>query len=70
MKFGQLIEQNVIWFSCISSLLVLEIFKFLSCLEKQLNWKDKVDIKTYDVTTWLTNNCNTHIAHIAQYLKK
>ena len=26
-----------------------------------------VNFKIYDVTTWLTNNCNTHIA---QYLTK
>ena len=26
------------------------------------NQKDKVDFKSYDVTTWLTNNCNTHIS--------
>ena len=29
--------------------------------------KDKTDIEMYDVTTWETNNWNTHIA---QYLKK
>ena len=28
---------------------------------------DKVNFKIYDVTAWLTNNCNTHIA---QYLEK
>ena len=27
--------------------------------------KDKVNFKIYDVTTWLSNNCN---AHIGQYL--
>ena len=39
------------------------IFKFLPSLD----WKDKVNFKIYDVTTWLTNNYNTHIA---QYLAK
>ena len=31
------------------------------------DWKDKVNFKIYDVATWLTNSCTTHIA---QYLKK
>ena len=47
-------------------LFVLKIFKFLSWLfghvAKRLNKKDKVNFKSYDVTTWLANNCNTHIA--------
>ena len=25
-----------------------------------------VNFKTYDVTTWETNNCNTYIAHISR----
>ena len=29
--------------------------------------KDKVNFKIFDVTTWLTNNYNTHIT---QYLRK
>ena len=32
-----------------------------------LDYKDKVNFKIYDVTTWETNNCNTHIV---QYLRK
>ena len=36
-------------------------------VEKRLDKKDKVNFKFYDVTAWLTNNCNTHIA---QYLKQ
>ena len=44
--------------------------KFLSWLfghvTKRLDKKDKVNIKFYDVTAWLANNCNTHIA---QYLE-
>ena len=28
--------------------------------------KDKVNFKIHDVTTWFTNNCNTHVAHISQ----
>ena len=49
----------------------LKIFKFLLWLfehvEKRLNNKDKIYFKIYDVGTWFTNNCNTHID---QYLKK
>ena len=40
---------------------------FLVLLEKRLDLKDKVNFKIHDVTTWLTNNYNTHIA---QYLTK
>ena len=51
--------------------LVLKIFKFLSSLfghiAERLDKKDKINFKFYDVTAWLSNNCNTHIA---QYLKK
>ena len=50
---------------------VLKIFNFLSLLfghvEKQLDQKEKVNFKIYDITAWLRNNCNIHIA---QYLKK
>ena len=49
------------------ALFVLKIFKFLSCLfgnvEKQLDWKYKVIFKIYDITIWLTNSYDTHIAH-------
>ena len=47
------------------------IFKFLCWLfyrvKKRLDYKDKVNFKIYDVTAWLTNNYNTHIA---QYLTR
>ena len=50
---------------------VLKVFKFLSGVfghvSKQLDYKDKINFKFDDVTAWLTNNCNTHIA---QYLEK
>ena len=36
-------------------------------VDKDDSKNDKVYFKIYDVTTWLANNCNTHIA---QYLKK
>ena len=52
-------------------LFVLKIFKILSWLfghvAKQLDQKDKVNFKFYDVTVCLTNNCH---AHIAQYPEK
>ena len=42
------------------------VLKFLSWyfghVTKPLDMKDKVDFKFYDVTAWLTNNCNTHIS--------
>ena len=40
---------------------------FLVMQKKRLNQKGKVNLKIYDVTTWLTNNFNTHIT---QHLKK
>ena len=62
--------KNYFYFTS-KALLVLKIFKFLSQLfrhvAKRLDKKDKVSLKFYDVTTWLTSNCNTHIA---QYLEK
>ena len=36
-------------------------------ISKRLDLKDKVNLKFYDVTAWLTNYFNTHIA---QYLEK
>ena len=39
---------------------------FLVMYKKRLNQKDKVDFKIPDVTTWLINNFNTHIAQICQ----
>ena len=36
-------------------------------VEKQLDKKDKVILKNYDVTIWLTKRYDTHIV---QYLKK
>ena len=34
---------------------------------KRLDQKDKVNFKNYDVTAWLTNNCDTPIT---QYFEK
>ena len=53
------------------TLFVLKIFNFLSLLfchvEKWLDQKYKINVKTYDVATWERNNFN---ALISQYLKK
>ena len=53
------------------ALFVLKIFKFLSRLfghvAKRLDKKDKVNFRFYDVTAWLKDNRN---AHIAQYFEK
>ena len=61
---------NAFYFA-LKALFVLSMFKILSSLFglvwKQLDEKDQVNFEIYDVTTWSTNNCNTHIAH---YLKK
>ena len=52
-------------------LFVLKIFKFLSWLfghvAKQLDKKDTINFKFYDVTARIANKCNTHIV---QYLEK
>ena len=62
--------KNAFYFTS-KALFVLKIFKFLSLLfghaAKQLAKKDKAIFKFYDVTAWLINICNTHIA---QYLEK
>ena len=41
-------------------------FDFFGRVAKRLDQKDKVNFKIYDVTAWLTNNCNTHVAHISR----
>ena len=43
------------------------LMTFWSGWKNDLIRKDKVNFKIHDVTTWLTKNCNTHIA---QYLTK
>ena len=49
----------------------VKIFTFLTWLfgyvEKRFDQKDKANVKVFDVTNWLTNNCNTDIT---QYFKK
>ena len=62
--------KNTFYFT-LKALFVPQIFKFLSCIfghvAKRLDKNDQVNFKFYDVTAWLTNKCNTHIA---QYLDK
>ena len=62
--------KNAFYFTS-KALFILKIFKFLSWrfgqVAKQLDQKDKFNFKIYDVSTSLTNNCNTYIA---QYLEK
>ena len=60
--------KNAFYFTS-KALLLLKIFKFLSLIFghvesntfghiEQLDWKDKVNFKIYDITTWWTNNFN------------
>ena len=62
--------RNAFYFA-LKALFVLKIFIFLfwffGRVAKRLDQKDKVNFKIHDVTTWLTNNYNTHIA---RYLTK
>ena len=62
--------KNAFYFMLIA-FFVLKTFTFLSWfyvhVVKPPNKTAKVKFKIYDVTNWITNNYNTHIA---QYLKK
>ena len=62
--------KNVFYFT-LKALFALKIFKFLSCefghIAKRLDKKDKVNFKFYNVTAWLVNNPNTHVA---QYFER
>ena len=61
--------KNAFYFT-LKALFVLEIFTFLSRLfgyvRKDLDKKDEVNFKIYNVTDWTTNDYNKHIV---QYLK-
>ena len=56
--------KNAFYFT-LKTLFFLKIFKLLSWsfgyAGKWLDYKDQVNFKIYDVTTWLTNSCNAHI---------
>ena len=62
--------KNAFYFM-LKALFIHDIFIFLFCLfcyaEKQLDEKDKVNFKMYDVTDCTASFYNTHIV---QYLKK
>ena len=59
--------KNAFYFTS-KALFVPKIFKVVfGNVSKHLDKKEKVNFKFYDVTGWLTYNCNTHIA---QYLEK
>ena len=62
--------KNAFYFTS-KAFFVLKVFRFLTWLfghvSKQLDKKDKVNFKLYEVTVWLTNNRNTDIV---QYFKK
>ena len=58
--------KNAFYFA-FNVIFVPKILKFLSWsffgyVEKQPGWTDKINFITDEVTTWETNNCNTHIA--------
>ena len=57
--------KNVFYF-ILKALFVLKIFTFY--IDFLIMWlENRVKFKIYDVTTWLKNNCKTHIT---QYLTK
>ena len=60
--------KNAFYFTS-KALSFLKIFKFFLWLfghvAKRLDKKDKVNFIFYNVTAWLSNNCNTHIANIS-----
>ena len=62
--------KNAFYFT-LKALFVLKIFKFLSWLfshvAKRTDYKFQINFKFYDVTAWLTKNCDTHIV---QHLEK
>ena len=62
--------KNAFYFT-LKALFVLKIFKFLSWLfshvAKRIDYKLQINFKFYDVTVWLTKNCDTHIV---QHLEK
>ena len=63
--------KNAFYFT-LKALFVIKIFKFFSWLfgyvGKRLDEKDQINFKIYDVTTCLTNICNTHLP-ISQEVK-
>ena len=63
--------KNAFYFT-LKALFVLKILKFLFWLIVHVEENDfirKVNFKIYDVTSWETNNYNTHIAQYYQEVK-
>ena len=64
--------KNAFYFTS-KAIFILKTFNFLSWLfghvgkRPNIDKKDRVNFKFYDVTTWLKNNFNKHIV---QYLEK
>ena len=58
------VKKNAFYF-ILKALFVLKLFNFLlwrfGHVGKRLDQKGKINFKIYDMITWLTNNCNTHI---------
>ena len=52
---------NTNTFHVVTLLVILKV-GHSSSKKERFDYKDKVNIKIHDVTTWLTNNYNTHIA--------
>ena len=65
--------KNAIYFTS-TVLFVFKIFKFFSWHfsngANELDKKEKVNFKFYDVAAWLTNNCNTHITQYLEMYKQ
>ena len=57
--------KNAFYFTS-KAVFVLKMFNFLSWVyvhvAKRLDKKDEINLKIHDVTAWLTNNGNAHIA--------
>ena len=60
------VMKNAFYFA-LKALFVLKIFNFLSWRFGHAEKQTEVTFKAYDVTAWLTDNYNTHIAN---YLRK
>ena len=54
----------------LKALFVLKVFKYLYWLFGHVYEKDKVNFEIYDVTAWLTNNYNTHIAQYQLFISQ
>ena len=53
-------NENCFLFRAKSSQDILILSWMFGHVDKQLDYKDRINFKIYDVTTWLINNCNTY----------